>query len=216
MIERIDNGENVFFTGSAGAGKSFLLNYLRRMWHQSSVTGKTFLAIQGIAARRIRGRTLASWSGAGKKLSTLSREELLTHISRSKIVSRRWKRQRVLVIDEISMLDGAVFDKLEWVARQVRQDQRPFGGIQLVLCGDFMQLPSVEDPPVWCFNAESWPSCIATKLRLTAAPRHKDDTEFAVICEALRNGDHERVVPYLQQKVVEVRRIDLLFRILFP
>jgi len=80
----------------------------------------------------------------------------------------RWRRCKILVVDEVSMLDGELFDKLERIAQQVRKSSQPFGGIQLVLTGDFHQLPPVGKNGVvkqFAFEARSWRRCIKAQVR---------------------------------------------------
>eukprot|EP00644_Phytophthora_capsici_P002508 jgi/Phyca11/15088/fgenesh1_pg.PHYCAscaffold_11_\ len=110
----------------------------------------------------------SSYAAMGKM--ALIRNELLKQISRKKDAINRWKTARVLVIDEISMLDGRLFEDLEAVARQIRRSTAFFGGIQLILSGDFFQLPpvgrrvrgqgeeSAPAPPQLCFESNAWPN----------------------------------------------------------
>jgi hypothetical protein len=95
----------------------------------------------GIAACNIGGTTLHSFAGVGPGDETA--EKMAGEVARRSQASARWKAAKVLIIDEVSMLDGDLFDKLEVVARHVRHNMIPFGGIQLVLAGDFFQLPPV-------------------------------------------------------------------------
>ncbi|KAH6579700.1 hypothetical protein BASA60_003200, partial [Batrachochytrium salamandrivorans] len=137
----VNQGLSLFFTGNAGTGKSFLMqeiiNALRiKFPHQEQVA---VTASTGIAACNIGGCTLHSFAGIG--LGNGKKEDLATHIIRNKKLRIRWERVKVLVIDEISMIDGHLFDKIEYIARTVRGNNLPFGGVQLVISGDFLQLP---------------------------------------------------------------------------
>ncbi|CAG8810077.1 25550_t:CDS:2, partial [Racocetra persica] len=118
-------------------------------------------ATSGIGAEVIGGTTLHSFLGIGVD-SNLSVEELLDRIltSRSSYARKNWRKIKVLIIDEISMLGGELFDKLESLARQIRQSEQPFGGIQLILAGDFCQLPPVGKSPLYCFAAKAWENYI--------------------------------------------------------
>ena len=84
---------------------------------------------------------------------------------------------QVLVIDEISMISGQLFDKLELVARTVRKNQRPFGGVQLVLSGDFLQLPPVKATKP-TFRADTWEKCVDLRIVLTKVFRQQGDPTF--------------------------------------
>ena len=100
-----------------------------------------FTASTGIAACNIRGTTIHSWSGIG--LGTDTYEKTVGTVRNNKESKKRWLDTEILVIDEISMLSSTIFDLLSKVGSRIRNDNRPFGGIQLILCGDFFQLPPV-------------------------------------------------------------------------
>jgi hypothetical protein len=99
------------------------------------------VVINGSQTINIGGVTIHSFAGIG--LGKESAEKLAAAIQRKQVVAKRWRECQVLVIDEVSMLDGHLFDKLEEVARRVRSSTAVFGGVQLVLAGDFYQLPPV-------------------------------------------------------------------------
>lgn len=149
VMDLVRQGESVFFTGSAGTGKSFLMRRIIGMLppHTTYPTAST-----GAAACLIGGTTLHSFAGIGTGSGTL--EQCIALASREhKAV--HWRRCCCLIIDEISMVEGKYFDKLEAVARAVRKSKKPFGGIQLVLCGDFLQLPPVskgKEEKNFCFQ----------------------------------------------------------------
>lgn len=137
VLELVKNGESVFFTGSAGTGKSYLLKHIVNTLPPDT----TFpTASTGAAACLIGGTTLHSFAGIGSGNGTL--EKCITLACRDQHATM-WKKCRCLVIDEVSMIDADLFDKIEAVARAVRNSKKVFGGIQLVLCGDFLQLPPV-------------------------------------------------------------------------
>ena len=137
VLELVKSGESVFFTGSAGTGKSYLL---RRIVSALPPETTFTTASTGAAACLIGGTTLHSFAGIGNGSGTL--ERCIAMASRDNHAFT-WKKCRCLVVDEISMIDAELFDKIEMVARAVRNSQKVFGGIQLVLCGDFLQLPPV-------------------------------------------------------------------------
>ena len=139
-LDLLTLGENVFLTGAAGSGKTWLLNtyinHLRRHGVDVAVTAST-----GIAATHLSGRTIHSWSGIGVRdaLTDGDLEKLL----RNKRLKRNYTRTRVLIIDEISMLHPHQLDMVQRLARLMLDAGQPFGGLQVVLCGDFFQLPPV-------------------------------------------------------------------------
>lgn len=131
-------GANVFLTGAPGAGKTYTLNEFIRQARadgaQVAVTAST-----GIASTHINGQTIHSWSGIGVATSLTSN---LLKLIRSRR-KRKIQATDILVIDEVSMLHAWLFDMIDQVCRAVRRNPRPFGGIQVVLSGDFFQLPPV-------------------------------------------------------------------------
>lgn len=139
-LEILKTGDSVFLTGEPGSGKSYTVNqyvaYLRSRGIEPAVTAST-----GIAATHIGGMTIHSWSGIGIK-STLSKHDLNT-IADSKRLVLRLKKTSVLIIDEISMLSSQTFTTVELVCRTLKKSDLPFGGLQVVLVGDFFQLPPI-------------------------------------------------------------------------
>lgn len=99
-------------------------------------------------------------------------------------------RTKILVVDEVSMVDGDLFDKLEAIARKIRNNGRPFGGIQLVVTGDFFQLPPVPDQnkeAKFAFSAATWDTSIQHTILLSHVFRQKDP-EFAAMLNDMRLG----------------------------
>jgi ATP-dependent DNA helicase PIF1 len=102
---------------------------------------------------------------------------------------KRWIDLDVLIIDEISMLSPELFDKLELTARSLRHDTRPFGGIQLILTGDFLQLPNISQKDMFCFDAESWEKCIGNNVvYLDVNFRQEGDDDYQLCLSEVRNG----------------------------
>lgn len=181
-------GHNVFLTGEPGAGKSHTVNafvgYLRSHGIDVAVTAST-----GIAATHIGGMTIHSWSGIGISKSLTSRD-LAEMAGRDKLV-RRMKSTRVLIIDEISMLDGSTLDLVNAVCKAIRASSLPFGGIQVVFVGDFFQLPPVGrdgDMVQFAFDAAAWRDAAPTTCYLSEQHR-QEDKAFLRILSALRTGD---------------------------
>ncbi|KFJ08348.1 PIF1 family DEAD/DEAH box helicase [Bifidobacterium tsurumiense] len=134
----LQSGVSTFITGAPGAGKTFVLNQFikqaRRDGLSVAVTAST-----GIASTHINGQTIHSWSGIG--VATALTDSLLKTIrSRRK---RKLQAADILVIDEVSMMHAWLFDMVDQVCRAVRRRTEPFGGLQVVLSGDFFQLPPV-------------------------------------------------------------------------
>src|SRR3989344_7877410 len=140
-LEILKIGCNCFITGAAGSGKTHLLNdYIKFLKQNGVEVGVT--ASTGIAATHMGGMTIHSWTGLGIKdnLTEYDLEELET----KKYLQDRLKNTSVLIIDEISMLDHRRLDLVERIARHLKKNQMPFGGMQIILCGDFFQLPPIQ------------------------------------------------------------------------
>ena len=150
--------KNVFLTGPAGSGKTFLLKaFIQHSLKNNRKVAVT--AMTGSAAYLINGRTLHSW--AGIRLGKEEKEELVDKIY-SNFKSRvSWKYVETLIIDEVSMLTLTLLEKLDYIARKIRNTDQPFGGIHLILSGDFCQLPPIEDQNEkkekdYCFKSSIW------------------------------------------------------------
>jgi len=155
-FDLFNKGENVFITSPAGCGKTHLIKKICSH-HQYSNIGIT--STTGTSAILINGTTLHSFLGIG--LGDMEVTQLYMHIKNKSYLLKRWKDLEILIIDEISMLSPKLFDKLEQLARVIRKNSKPFGGIQLLLSGDLFQLPVVGETNSFCFDAESWSKCIS-------------------------------------------------------
>lgn len=139
-LEILKMGNNVFLTGAAGSGKTFLLNqYIKFL--KSKRVGVGVTASTGIAATHMGGRTIHSWCGIGIK-DRLSKGELRGMLEDETLLER-FSNTSVLIIDEISMLHSFRLDLVNQVCQTMKGNALPFGGMQVILCGDFFQLPPV-------------------------------------------------------------------------
>ncbi len=157
-LDILKTGQNVFLTGSAGSGKTYTLNqyidYLRARRVPVAVTAST-----GIAATHMSGTTIHSWSGIGIKDELTDRD--LTNLSRKQFLADRLKDTAVLIIDEISMLHAKQINLVSQVLKHVRKNDKAFGGIQVVVAGDFFQLPPIgskgeSNREKFAFMSEAW------------------------------------------------------------
>jgi ATP-dependent DNA helicase PIF1 len=175
-----ENSQSVFFTGPAGTGKSVLMRAIIQDLKKKFARDPDRLAVTastGLAACNIGGMTLHSFSGIG-----LGKEDVQTLVKKTRRnpkAKNRWLRTKVLIIDEISMVDGDLFDKLSQIGRVIRNNGRPWGGIQLVITGDFFQLPPVPDGDKkrdvkFAFEAATWGTSIDHTIGLTEVFRQKD------------------------------------------
>lgn len=155
-LEYLIEGKNIFVTGPGGSGKSFIIKYYVNWFQLHKNTEKCNIHITsttGLSSILIDGITLHRFAGIG--IGNKDVEYYYNKIVKNLILKKRWLNTNTLIIDEISMLDAALFDKLDLLARKIRKNNNPFGGIQMILSGDFLQLPPVKSN-LFCFEAESW------------------------------------------------------------
>lgn len=141
LVETIINGQNVFYTGSAGCGKSTVLKRFVRCLKKLDKTVEV-IAPTGRAALNVSGRTLFNY--AGWTPSTVRKP--MDQVLRACHQRQTWKilhDTNVLVIDEISMIENFCLERLNRIMKEARGNDAPFGGVQLIVSGDFCQLPPV-------------------------------------------------------------------------
>lgn len=184
-IDLVLNGQNVFITGSAGTGKSAVIQEIVKRLRDKK--RRVYIcAPTGIAACNIGGSTVHSFAGIGTGVLTI--EKLVERVNKYPIARERWLTAHVLIIDEISMLSRDLFEKLEAIARMVRWCPKPFGGIQMIFSGDFYQLPPVSnDINRFCFESEKWSLVVPNTVVLTQIFRQRDE-QFAKFLNEARTG----------------------------
>lgn len=135
-----------------------------------------------MAACNIGGTTIHSFGGIG--LGKEPVEQLVNRVRKNAKARSRWQRAQVMIIDEVSMVDGDLFDKLAGIASALRGKSglKPFGGIQLVVTGDFFQLPPVGSAAKFAFEAREWKSCINHTVNLTQVFRQKETGTSSSAC----------------------------------
>lgn len=182
----VKKGFNVLVTGAAGTGKSTLLNTLRKR-HGAALA---VVASTGIAAMNVGGTTLHSFAGLG--LGADPADVIAARIFENKEgrVYRNIAKTDILAIDEISMISADLLDLVDELFRLVRDEMEPFGGMQVVCFGDFLQLPPVSrgTPSKFAFEAKSWKAGDFKTLMLTKVFRQSDQ-QFADALLRLRVGD---------------------------
>ncbi|MFH1780928.1 MAG: PIF1 family DEAD/DEAH box helicase [Candidatus Nealsonbacteria bacterium] len=183
----LKSGCNVFLTGSAGTGKTFLLNkfiaYLRKKKLNIGITAST-----GIAATHIDGRTIHSWSGMGIKDNLTDKE--INQLLRKDKLRAKIKDTQVLIVDEISMLDASRLDLLDSICRLAKEPLLPFGGIQMIMCGDFFQLPPVDSGSgnsAFAYESSAWKRA-DMKICYLDKQFRQNDSGFIKILNNIRNN----------------------------
>ena len=192
-------GANVFLTGEPGSGKTYTINeyvaYLRARGIEPAITAST-----GIAATHIGGMTIHSWSGVGIK-TKLDKPDL-NKIASNRHIAQRVRRAQVLIIDEVSMLAPKTLSMIDAICREIRQSSEPFGAIQIVLVGDFFQLPPIvktdvendsqimfsEEPSArFAYDSPAWGRSNPVVCYLTEQHR-QDDGDFLALLSAIRHN----------------------------
>ncbi len=188
-LEIMLSGESVLLTGPAGAGKTYVLNqFIKHAKHEGKHVSVT--ATTGLAATHLGGTTIHSWAGIG--VNDYIPQGFAEHMAkgRREII----EKTDVLIIDEISMLHDYRLDMVDEVCRLVRKKDVPFGGIQLIMSGDFFQLPPVNRGDAqggFVVHSRGWAELDPTICYL-AEQHRQDDEQLLGILNALRAGDIRR------------------------
>lgn len=190
-LEILLSGESVFLTGPAGTGKTFVLNqFIRLSKHEGKHVSIT--ATTGLAATHLGGSTIHAWAGIGV-LDVLP-PNFAEHMAkgRKEII----EKTDILIIDEISMLHDYRLDMVDEVCRLVRRKDEPFGGIQVVMSGDFFQLPPVNRTGSraggFVVSSKVWAELDPTVIYLDQQFRQSEGDDLLEILTHMRAGDVRR------------------------
>ena len=193
-FEQFASGQNVFVTGPGGTGKTKLIHHLVEHANQKGRRVQV-CALTGCASLLLgcNAKTIHSWSGI--KLAKGTTEEIVGQVMRNRRAKQNWKAIKVLIVDEVSMMSRKIFDALETVARIVRGNPVPFGGIQVIFCGDFYQLPPIPSPndPAsgeFCFESAKWNTVfpLANHVELLTIFRQTDPVYIEILSQ-VRTGN---------------------------
>lgn len=184
-ITRVQSGENIFLTGPAGTGKSYTLHKIIE-WAKESNIDIGITASTGQSAYLLKGRTIHSFLGIG--LATKSISELISALKKWNFQQYEYlqSKLRILIIDEISMINDELLDFISEYLSKIRGCELPFGGCQVVLTGDFCQLPPVNGK--YCFISATWKRANISTVLLEELIRQDGDTIFQTILQELRWG----------------------------
>jgi hypothetical protein len=199
----LKTGANVFLTGEPGAGKTHTINeyvaYLRAHGIEPAITAST-----GIAATHIHGQTIHSWSGIGIRKSLSPYD--LDKIASTEYLVRRIQKTKILIIDEISMIDGYTLDLVDSVCRTIKQKEEPFGGLQVILVGDFFQLPPIsrkEENVPFAFQSQVWQTMRPLVCYITEQHRQSDENFLALLSAIRRNTVIDDHLIHLKNRMID-------------
>ena len=182
----LKTGANVFLTGEPGSGKTHLVNqyvaYLRTNGIEPAITAST-----GIAATHIGGLTIHSWSGIGIRRDLTKYD--LDHLGQNRNVVRRVGKARILIIDEVSMLSSRTLSMVDVICREISRNQEPFGGLQVILVGDFFQLPPVDRyaSEQFAFFSRAW-TTLNPIVGYLSEQHRQEDAVFLEFLSAVRHN----------------------------
>ncbi len=185
VLQKLATKSNLFLTGHAGTGKSYLISkYLRNLGNAKEFP---VLASTGASAVLIGGRTFHSFFGLGVMQGRL--DDVVSHALKNRKVGQRLRKANTIIIDEVSMLSGPTLAAAEEIARKSRKSEEPWGNIRIIAVGDFAQLPPVAIgstrpwgflDPVWEFS-QFEPALLKTTVRA-------QDHFFILILNQIREG----------------------------
>lgn len=200
-LELLKLGYSVYLTGEAGSGKTYLLNkYIKSLHKQKVEVGIT--ASTGIAATHLGGTTIDSWSGLGMR-DEITHSDLI-YISQNHNLQKRIKKTKILIIDEVSMLHGKRLDSINKICQAIRKNNSPFGGMQVVLSGDFFQLPPVSEERRnydYVYKSNVWHQMNPKIIYLESQYRQTDPVFNDVLSALRENRIEERIKNILHQTI---------------
>ncbi|KAI9391171.1 hypothetical protein POPTR_007G054500v4 [Populus trichocarpa] len=219
IFSHVHRGASVFITGSAGTGKTVLLKHIIDILKDVHGKSKVFVtASTGIAACALQGQTLHSFASIG--IQNADSGTLLDKVKMNKHACKRWKKAKALVIDEISMISADLFESLEYIARDIRGSEVVWGGIQLIVCGDFFQLPPVIKQQKlsgkeFAFEADCWNASFDLQVELTQVFRQSDPRLIKML-QGIRKGETDAEDLQLLEESCSMNKQDSLVVWLYP
>ena len=198
--ESLNGPGNVFLTGGAGSGKSFLVRYFLK---DKSTKEFPVLASTGAAAVLVGGRTFHSFFGLG--FLEGGPDATIEKAARNREVVRRLKKINGFIVDEVSMLSGVILATAEIICRRVRDSDEPWGGLRVIAVGDFAQLPPVErnsSAKSWAFMHPVWAWSGFRTEYLRTQTRCRDEVYMKILNQVREGKITQEVTDYLNSKIV--------------
>jgi len=186
-LKLLKSGENVFITGSAGTGKTHLLNnYVQYLKERKVIP--SIVAPTGIAASHLNGQTIHSFFSLG--IRDFIDDDYIGSLLQKKYLVARFAKLKILIVDEVSMIAPEIFSFMDKILRAFKETQKPFGGVQVILSGDFFQLPPVNKNnhgKRFAWQSPSWKD-LALKTCYLQEKFRQDDNRLIQILDEIRSG----------------------------
>ena len=222
VIELFNNDKNIFMSGPGGTGKSFLIKYLVQLSYKTRKNIQV-CALTGCASVLLNcnAKTIHSWAGIG--LGNDDVDIIINKLLKNYFYLKKWKNIECLIIDEISMMSKKMFDMLDTIGRKLRNNNKPWGGIQLIFSGDFYQLSPVGnkdgdiDSKKFCFESDNWDQTFQNNVILKYIFR-QENKEFSDILNNIRIGKlKEKDINILNKRLdIETNNLEIKPIKLFP
>jgi len=222
VLYKYKKGLNIFITGPGGSGKSELIKIINNDAYLKRKKIK-ICALTGCAAilLKCKAQTLHSWAGIG--LGKAPPATIIHNIGKNPKIRERWCSIRILVVDEVSMLSKKLFELLNIIAKIIRKNDKPFGGIQLIFSGDFYQLPPVGDKndiesKQFCFESEEWYNIFNVENHISFKTIFRQrDINFTNVLNSIRHGlVTSEIIQILKNRLHKIPEENILVTKLYP
>lgn len=192
-FDKFTEGHNLFISGPGGVGKSYLIERMVKHAEDNNILCQV-TALTGCATvlLGVKARTIHAWSGIKFMNATVTDESIINRISRNRILSTRWKKVKILIVDEVSMMSVRMFELLNNLGQTIRRSMKPFGGIQVIFTGDFYQLPPVcpQEEVRFCFESSQWNDAFTKENHIELKTFFRQcEPEFIKILMEVRKGE---------------------------